>query len=207
MPLTATHLITGPSSHVRLTNTGQQPITAWSLAVVTHAEGGRTHREVETADGYLSEITHGLPGASERLERLMPGESRDITLDPVPDGAEVDVVAVVLDDATAVGDEPLIASIFAKRALERDALHAVVDAFNDVLSSKHGQEALSALQERLTVIAQRDASIPCRAAIDAVQTYARKGSAEEIDQSLRGYAAFVTREYQLAAKHSQRKQA
>src|SRR5579871_2400039 len=104
-PLVADHVVTGPKSHVTLTNTSPQPVTAWALAVTTHPEPGRTHREIETVDGYLSEATHGIENAPERLERLMPGQSREIALDPLPDGATVAVVAVVLEDGTAIGDE------------------------------------------------------------------------------------------------------
>jgi hypothetical protein len=204
-PLKVTDVITGPSSRVRLTNTSTQPVTAWSLAATTTSATGRTHREVYTADGYLSEVTHGLPGANERLERIMPGESRQLTLDPLPDGATVDVIAAILDDGTAFGDEEAVAAIFTQRARERDALKAVVYAFNDVLPARRGTEALTALRERLTALAQRDASIPCRAALDAVQTLQQKTGAEEIDNSLRMYAAFVQKEYALAEKHSARR--
>jgi hypothetical protein len=206
LPVTISQVATGPASHVTLTNTASQPVTAWALATTTRAETGRTRREVETADGYLSEITHGLPGSSERLERLLAHQSRQIALDPLPAGAVVEVIAVVMDDGTAIGDEQVIASIFARRARERDALRAVVDAFNELLQTRHGAEALDALRERLTAIAGREQSPPCRAALDAVETYrGRGGSADAIDQSLRTYAAFVTREYELAAKHAQMK--
>jgi hypothetical protein len=204
MPVTVSHVVTGSPSHVRLTNTSPQAVTAWSLATTT-VSGDRTHREVYTADGYLSEVTHGLAGASAKLERLLPGESRELPLDPLPEGATVEVIAVVLDDGTAIGDPPAIASIFATRVKERDALRAVVDTFGDVLPTARGAAALDALKERLTVLAQRDQSIPCRAALDAVQTYARKTNPDEIDQSLRTYADFVKREYDVAAKHAQRR--
>jgi hypothetical protein len=206
LPVTISQVATGPASHVMLTNTANQPVTAWALATTTRAETGRTHREVETADGYLSELTHGLAGSSERLERLLPRQSRQIALDPLPAGAVVEVIAVVLDDGTAMGDEQVIASIFARRARERDALRAVVDAFNDVLPTRHGAEALDALRDRLTAIAAREQSLPCRAALDAVETHrGRGGSADAVDESLRSYAAFVAREYELAAKHAQPK--
>jgi hypothetical protein len=204
-PLTVSDVVTGPSSHVRLTNTTSQPVTAWSLAATTQAANGRTHREVYTSDGYLSELTHGLPGANERLERLMPGESRQIPLDALQPGATVTVVAAVLADGTAFGEEEAIAAIFAHRVKERDALKAVVDGFNDVLPAKHGVEALTALRERFAALVQRDDSIPCRAALDAVHTYQQKSNAEEIDNSLRTYAAFVQKEYALAEKHATRR--
>ena len=82
-PLIVNDVVTGEASHVRITNTSKQPITAWSLAATTPTADG-THREVYTTDGYLSEVTHGLPKAAERLERLMPGESRELPLDPLP---------------------------------------------------------------------------------------------------------------------------
>jgi hypothetical protein len=206
MPLTISDLVTGAPTHVRITNTGNQPVTAWSLA--TEAQfGDRTHREVYTADGYLSEVTHGLPGSSERLERLMPGQSRELPLDPLPAGATVTVIAAVLDDGTAIGDQEVIDSIFAKRAKERDALKAVVDAFTDVLPAKHGTEALTALRSRFAALLQREDSVPCRAAMDAVQSFERKGNAGEIDQSLSNYANFVKRQFDLAAKHAERRRA
>jgi hypothetical protein len=203
-PLTVSDVVTGPSSHVKLTNTAEQPVTAWSLAA-TSTSDGRTHREVYSSDGYLSEVTHGLPGANERLERLMPGESRQLPLDPLPPGTTVEVVAAVLADGSAFGDEQAIAAIFAHRAKERDALKAVVDAFNDVLPARHGAEALAALRERFAALAQRDDSVPCRAALEAVQTFQQKAGAEEIDNSLRTYAAFVQKEYALAERHSARR--
>jgi hypothetical protein len=206
MPLAISALVTGPQSRVTLTNTATQPVTAWSLVTIVQQEGGRTHRAVETVDGYLSEITHGLPGSSERLERFLPKQSRAIALEPLPEGATAEIVAVVLDDGTAMGEEALIASIFARRVVERDAFAAVVDAFNEVLPAQRGEAALDALRDRLTAIARRADSPPCRAALDAVTTYqARGGSPEAIDQSLRAYAAFVSREHDLAAKHAERR--
>jgi hypothetical protein len=206
-PLLVDRLVTGQRAHVTLTNTAQQPVTAWALAIVTHPGPGRTHREVETVDGYLSELTHGIGGAPERLERLMPGQSRQIDLDAVPDDATVEVAAVILGDGTAIGDEKIVAPMFDRRAKERDALGAVATVFRDVLASQHGEAALDALRARLDGLAERD-SLPCRAAIDAVNTYkqrVRDRTPEQIDESLRSYAAFVTREWELAKTHAQRK--
>src|SRR4029077_5888979 len=104
IPVTVSQVVTGSSSHVRITNTSPQAVTAWSLAT-TSVSGDRTHREVYTADGYLSEVTHGLAGARRNGGRWMPGESRELPLDPLPQGATVEVIAVVLNDGTALGDE------------------------------------------------------------------------------------------------------
>jgi hypothetical protein len=204
-PLIVSDLVTGESSRVRITNTSRQPVTAWSLAATTEKPGGGTHREIYTTDGYLSEVTHGLPKAAERLERLMPGEARDLPLDPLAAGARVEVIATVMDDGTAMGEEAALAPIFANRVKERDALKAVVDAFDAVLPAKHGADALSALKARFSALLERDDNVPCHAALDAVQAYERKAQALEIDNSLRTYAQFVTKEYQLAVKHSQRR--
>jgi hypothetical protein len=203
-PVVISDVATGASSHVRITNTSRQPVTAWSLKAVTPTASG-THREVYTTDGYLSEVTHGLPKAAERLERLMPGESRDLPLDPLPEGAKVEVLAVVMDDGTAIGDEATVASIFANRVKERDALKAVVDTFNAVLPAKHGAEALSALKDRFTALVEHHDSVPCHAALEAVQAYEKRAKPDQVDKSLQTYAEFVTREYQLAVKHSQRR--
>ena len=54
------------------------------------------------------------------------------------------------------------------------------------------------------LVAQND-NVPCHAALDAVQSYERKGQGDQIDKSLRTYADFVNREYELAVKHSRRK--
>jgi hypothetical protein len=204
-PLIISDIVTGEGSHVRITNTGRQPVTAWSLAAITESSGGRTHREVYTTEGYLSEVTHGLPKAAERLERLMPGQSRDLPLDPLPAGAKVEVVATVLDDGTATGEEAALTAIFANRAKERDALKKVVDVFNAVLPNTHGAEALSALKDRFGALVEKDDNVPCHAALDAVQAYEKRGQPDQIDKSLRTYAEFVTKEYELAVKHSQRK--
>jgi hypothetical protein len=207
-PLTADHLVRGPNSRVRLTNTGDQPITAWALAMTTQNPAGQTHREVWTVDGYLSEVTHGLPGAATPLERLLPGDERDVPLDPLPEGTTVAVVMVVLDDGTAMGDEEGIAAIFERRAKERDSLGAVARAFEEVLALERGTAALGTLRERLTALVERDPSVPCRAALEAVETYRRRAPAAttaDIENSLRMYAAFVTREHEVAIKHARRK--
>jgi hypothetical protein len=204
-PLIISDVVTGAASHVKLTNTSRQPVTAWSIAAVTETAAGRMHREVYTTDGYLSEATHGLPKAAERLERLMPGEVRELPLDPLPAGAKVDVIATVMDDGTAIGDDKALAAIFANRAKERDALKAVVDAFDEVLPAKHGVDALAALKDRLGALVERNDNVPCHAALDAVQAYEKRGQTDQVDKSLRTYADFVTKEYALAQKHSQRR--
>ena len=118
LPVVASHLVTGPSSRVDLTNTANQPVTAWTFAITTQADG-RVHRSFETVDAYMSEVTHDLPGSSPRLDKLMPGESRQFPLDPVPDGATADVIAVVLEDRTALGDPATLKSIFDERRRTR----------------------------------------------------------------------------------------
>jgi hypothetical protein len=204
-PVIISDLVTGDASHVRVTNTSRQPVTAWSIAAVTETSAGRTHREVYTTDGYLSEVTHGLPKAAQRFERLMPGEARDLPLDPLPAGAKVDVIATVMDDGTAIGDEKALASIFANRVKERDALKTVVDAFAEVLPAKRGADALAALKDRFGALVERDDNVPCHAALDAVQAYEKRGHSDQVDKSLRTYADFVNKEYKLAVKHSERR--
>jgi hypothetical protein len=203
LPLTVSGLVSGPKSRVTLTNTAKQPVTAWSLATITLQPDGKTRREIETVDGYLSEVTRGIPGSSERRERLLPGQARQIALDPLPPDAKVEILAVVLDDGTAMGAPELITAIFARRAAERDAFQNVVEAFSEVLGTLHGGAALDALRDRLSAIAARAESTPVRAALDAVRTFRSQGAAPEaVDQQLRTYAAFVARQLELAVKHA-----
>ena len=203
LPVVATHLVTGPSSHVQLTNTGSQTVNAWSLAVTTPAGSG-AHQVVETVDAYLSEATRGVVGMPERLNALLPGQTREIALDPLPADATVRALAVVLEDDTAVGDADTIRSIFERRAIERDELHRVIGTFADVLASGRGIPALQELKRRFDVSAPEE-STPHRAAREAVESYLRRVTAEnadQIEQLLRQYVALVERQHELAVRHS-----
>jgi len=193
------------SNQVELRNTGTQPINAWAFAVTSPNASGGIHRVFHSADVYLSEVTSGLQGAAPHLQRLMPGETRIVPTDSMPADASLQVVAVVLDDDTASGDDATIAQFFEKRVAERDALKRVVDTFNAVLAQKHGTAALDELKQRFGA---GEESIPVRSARDAVTAWADKaktGSADDIDRSMQTYVQFVTRQYEVAAKHAARK--
>jgi hypothetical protein len=208
LPLVASHLVTGPGSQVELTNTGSQPVIAWSLAITTSAGEGRTHQEVRTVDAYLSEATRGVEGFPERLDHLNAGQMRVMPLDPLPADASVRIVAVVLEDGTAAGDPAAIKSIFDRRAIDRDELRGVVDTFSGVLSSQHGIAALQELKRRFAASSPAQESTPHRAAREAVDSYLQRATAEnadQIEQLLRGYVALVERQHELAVRHSQRK--
>ena len=105
----------------------------------------------------------------------------------------------MLDDGTAIGDEAAIASIFANRAKERDALKAVVDAFNDVLPAKHGAEALAALKERFAALVEHDDTSRATRRSTRCRPTSTRGQADDIDQSLRTYADFVNARVQRCA--------
>jgi hypothetical protein len=204
LPVVAAHLTTGPASHVQLTNTGSQTVNAWSLAVTTPAGSGRSHQVVETVDAYLSEAVRGVAGIPDRLNPLPPGQTREISLDPLPVDATVRVLAVVLEDDTAVGDAGAIRAIFDRRASERDELHRVIETFADVLASGRGIAALQELKRRFDVSVQEE-STPHRAAREAVESYLRRTTAEnadQIEQLLRQYIALVERQHELAVRHS-----
>src|SRR5207344_3002321 len=103
LPVVASHLVTGPNSHVDLTNTSMQPVTAWTLVVTTTQKDGTVHRSTETIDAYLSEVTKEFAG-HDKVDRLLPGQTREIALDPAGTGAVAEVTAVILEDGTALGD-------------------------------------------------------------------------------------------------------
>src|SRR5262245_19728397 len=149
LPLVVSNLTTGPNSHLRLTNTAEQPVTAWSLAITTPVVDGQSRRFEESVDAYLSEITRDLRGSTDKLDRLLPGQAREISLQQVPVGSSVEVVAVVLQDGTALGDARTIQSIFERRQMERDDLRAVMDIFNAVLPSTTGLPAFEELERRI----------------------------------------------------------
>src|SRR5207253_6173402 len=67
IPMSA-RVVAGSPARVELTNTGAQPITAWSFAVVSPNAQGGTHRELHIADVYLSEVTRDLPRSPQHLD-------------------------------------------------------------------------------------------------------------------------------------------
>jgi hypothetical protein len=204
----ASHLVTGPNSHVELTNTSDQPVTAWTLVVTTMEKDGRTHRATETIDAYLSEVTKEFSGMSDKVDRLLPGQTREIVVDPAGAGATAEVTAVVLQDGTALGDPETLASVFAHRASERDQLREVVAVFDGVLPSTHGVAALEGLKRGFALQTPQGESAAHQAAREAVDLYLQRATpatSDAIDQLLRKYADIVRREYELAEKHSHRK--
>jgi len=210
LPVVASRLVTGSTSHVELTNTSAQPVTAWTLVVTTMEKDGRTRRAVETIDAYLSEVTRDFPGMSSKVDRLMPGQTREIMLDPVPAGATAEVTAVILEDGTAVGDRETIASVFERRAAERDQLRQVVQQFDAVLPSTRGIAALEELKRRFASQSSQEESTAHRAAREAVDSYLQRATAanaDAIDQLLRKYVDIIRREYDMAERHSREKKA
>jgi hypothetical protein len=205
LPVVASKLVTGPMSRVELTNTSNQPVTAWTLVVTTKEKDGTPRRAVETIDAYLSEVTRDFPGMSDKVDRLMPGQSRIVDLDPVADGSVAEITAVIFQDGATAGDPETIASIFEGRARERDQLKEVVAAFDAVLPSAKGLTMLEELKKRFVAVSPAGESTPHRAAreaIDANMKRATPSTADAIDGLVRKYADIVKREYDLAARHS-----
>src|SRR5262245_43206205 len=104
-PPLAVRLVTGAKPSVELRNTGSQAITAWSFAVSSPNANGGIHREMHSADVYLSEVTSGLPRAPNHLDWLRSGETRMVPVDAAPAGASVEILAVVFEDGTTWGDQ------------------------------------------------------------------------------------------------------
>src|SRR5436190_19859561 len=103
LALTA-RIAAGTPPSVELTNTGSQPITAWSFTVVSPNAQGGTHRETHTADAYLAEVTRNLPRAPQHLDWLQPVQTVRIPVHVAPTGATVQIVAVIVADRTGTGD-------------------------------------------------------------------------------------------------------
>jgi hypothetical protein len=202
----AIRLMPGAPARIELTNTGAQPITAWSFIVSTPTASGG-HHETHTADVYLSEVTGKLPGAEPHLDRIMPGQSRALPIDAATASATVAIAALVLQDGTALGDDAVIKTLFEHRALERAQLRSVAETFRAVLAVKRGTAALADLKQQFQAMAGGE-SVPRRTALDAVDALLRKaqaGSEDDADRSARAYAEFVARQYDAAMAHSRRK--
>lgn len=208
VPLAVGKITVGPPSQVELRNTGTQPINAWAFAISSANPNGGIHRVFHSSDVYMSEVTGGLQGAEPHLRLLQPGESRALPVDPLPRDASVQVLAVVLEDNTAYGDDQTIASFFQKRLVERDELKRVVDVFNATQPALHGGAALEDLKRRFAAGAGAVESVPHRSARQAVDAWLQRAttaSEDEVERSLRTYVAFVSRQYDVAAKHAERK--
>jgi hypothetical protein len=196
----------GSPARVELTNTGTQPITAWSFTVATPTATG-VHREGHSADVYLSEVTGNLPGAQPHLDRIMPGQSRALPVDAAGADASVQLTALILQDGTGLGDPAALKTFFDRRATEREQLRQVAEAFRTVLASKRGMAALEDLRERLR--SGIDDSEPLRTAREAVEALLQKakaGSEDDADRSVRTYADFVAKQYSTAVAHAPKKQ-
>lgn len=207
LPLAVGKITAGPPSQVELRNTGTQPINAWAFAVSSPNASGGIHREFHSSDVYMSEVTSGLQGAEPHLRMLQPGESRAFPVDPLPRDASVQVIAVVLGDNTAMGDDQTIATFFQKRLAERDELKRVVDVFNAAVPAMRGRAALEDLKRRFGAGGGAEESVPHRSARQAVDAWLQRTTAsdDEVDQSVRAYVTFVTRQYEVAARHADRK--
>jgi hypothetical protein len=207
-PPLAARLVSGTQPAVELRNTGSRAVTAWSFAVSSPNANGGIHREGHSADVYLSEVTRGLPRAPSHLDWLRPGESRSIPVDAAPQGATVEVLAVIFDDATAWGDAKTLKEFFDKRTAERDELNKVVATFDAVLPAQKGVAALEELHQRFAAGAGPAESTPHRSAREAVDAFLQKAKApnpEDTEQALGSYVDFVRKQRDLAIKHAQQK--
>jgi hypothetical protein len=191
----------GPASHVDLTNTS---FARHGVDAGRDDDGEGRPDASSCRDNRcgLSEVTREFVGASEKVDRLMPGQTARSCW--TAGGATAEVTAVILEDGTSAGDRETIASVWIG-ARQRDELRAVVQVFDAVLPSTHGAAALEDLGRRFARQSSPDESPAHRAAREAVEAYRQRSTAanvDAIDQLLRKYADIVRREYELADKHS-----
>jgi hypothetical protein len=207
-PPLALKMVPGPPSQVEIRNTGTQPVNAWAFAISAPNPGGGIRRTFHSADVYLSEVTAGLQGAAPHLTILQPGASRLVPVDPFPPGASVQVIAVVFEDNTASGDDQTITEIFRKRAVERDQIKQVVDIFNASLLPEKGVAALQDLRRRFAETTDATESEAHRSARMAVESWLQQAGThgDLVDESVRTYVAFVSRQYLAAAQRAARQQ-
>lgn len=127
--------------HIRLSNSGDKPILAWSIQLTLNSGKGEpvlTYRRED--DGFLAADLR----ATTMIE---PGDTKDV-VETFPSGIDVAsataaVTAVVFEDATAIGEASRLDFIFHRRSTERDQLAKWVDVYKTALIKQRPHATLT----------------------------------------------------------------
>jgi hypothetical protein len=192
-----------------LTNAATQPATAWSVIVaVADLNGTVVGQTVITLDEYRVEAQRGIISENEiRRSLLRPRQTRRFEL-PGPFDARLLVTvtpaAMVFLDGTSVGDAGLIASIFDRRAAERDARAEVLRQLLDIQTHYVGAAALKEAIARLSRSATPDPDHARRACQEDLREALTQAEANHDDpmKALARQIEIVRREYEAAVQHS-----
>jgi hypothetical protein len=193
---------------LELVNNGPSPATAWTIDVNVHRTvGGPSRHSSIGIDNYTVDAVRGLVPAKEVDAKFpQPGQPYAFSImgsfESVP---EVHVVAVVLEDGTAYGDQDVVRQVFERRTAERDAAQSVLAELRGVQRSKRGMAALVDAKARMAIpLANSPGAGMWRLADQNLALKIREAEAGRTDPDLALASVIDTvgREYQAAIKHS-----
>ena len=132
-----------------LQNTGKKTITAWnvSLAVPSApdvARGGLGTDAYRSCAGLIPNESCMPPGSTAMATADMPSRAGETTT-----VVDVEPTVAIFDDKTFVGDAGFAEMVFKRRAVQRDALRAVMSDIQEAITAGATPEALASLLARL----------------------------------------------------------
>jgi hypothetical protein len=192
-----------------LTSSAAQPATAWSVTVVVADPNGTVMRQSAiTLDEYRAEAQRGVVSEDELARSLLrPRQTRRFEL-PGPFDPRLVVtvtpVALVFLDGTSIGDPLLIASIFRRRAAERDARGEMLRQLLDVRAHYVGPAALKEAIARLSQLAAPDPDHARRTCQKNLRDALARSEDDDVDPlaELSRQIEIVRREYAAAVQHA-----
>jgi len=192
-----------------LTNLAAQPATAWSVTVrVTDPNGMVIRHSAITTDEYRAEAHRGM-ASDEQLSAslLRPHRPRRFVVPgPFDQRLQLTVtpLAMVFLDGSSVGHAQLIASVFQRRAAEREARRDILKQLRDVRTHYSGIAALKEAINRLSRPATTDPGHTHRMVEQQLRDALTHAEAGRIDagKALDDQLDLISREYQLAVQHS-----
>jgi len=192
-----------------LTSFAAQPATAWSVTVVvTDPHGTLIRQSAITVDEYRADAQRGFVSGDQLAHSLLrPGQPRRFEL-PGPFDSRLLVTvtpaAMVFLDRTSVGDPLMIASIFDRRAEERDARAEMLRQLVDVRARYAGPAALKEAMKRLSRPVTPDPGHARELCEKNLREALARSEAADTDPvvELSRQIEMVRREYDAAVRHA-----
>ena len=153
VPVTVSDVQFRPSGELSyvLTNTTNQPITAWAVHLRERQPDGKSTDITATTDKYIADARRGLESDEQVNSRwLMPHQPHSFTLPGSHTNADVTAVAAVFADGAVAGDQSITADVFRRRAVMRDTTRDVLLQLRSVQSSYKGNAAIREASVRLS---------------------------------------------------------
>lgn len=193
-----------------LTNIASEPATAWCVFVTVRDPNGTLIRESAIiTDEYRAEALEDSASTDERDGYLLPVKRRRhfVVSGPFDPRSQLSVTpaAIVFADRTSAGHPRIIASIFQRRAGERDALLKTLHQLRHIDAHDAG---VAALQEAIAILSRSrvpaDAGSPAQEVEQRLRQALAQTGAPGFDpaRALADEIECVRREYHAAARHA-----